>query len=92
MATNDNDQGNLTGYQYVRLGQVISCSSMESIALGYLDIDIERIKQLKESRREDPQEFVRNVVQEWTYRHPSDQVQVRFVPNLVNFFFLLKTI
>ena len=84
MATNDDDRGNLTGYQYVRLGQIISCSSMESIALGYLNINIERIKQLKESRREDPQGFVRDVIEEWACRHPSDQVQVRFVPNFVN--------
>ena len=53
MATNDDDQRNLTGYQYVRLGQVISCANMESIALGYLNIRMERIKQMKESRRED---------------------------------------
>ena len=77
MATNNDEQGNLTGYQYVRLGQVISGSNMESIALGYMNINIERIKQLKGSRREDPQGFVRDVIHEWACRHPVNQVQVK---------------
>ena len=79
MAANDDDRGNLTGFQYVRLSQVISCSSMESIALGYLNIRMERIKQLKESRREDPQGFVRDVIEEWACRHPDNQVQVSII-------------
>ena len=62
MATNEGNRGNLTGSQYVRLGQVISGSNIECIALGYLDINIERIKQLKESRRDDQQGFVRDVI------------------------------
>ena len=64
MATNDDGQGNLTGYQYVRLGQVISCSSIESIALGYLNINREKIKQLKEARRQDAEGFVIDVIEE----------------------------
>ena len=77
MATNDRDSGNITGPQYVRLSQVISSSNMESIALGYFDINIDRIKQLKEARREDSQGFVRDVIQEWACRHPGNQIQVR---------------
>ena len=77
MATNYGDGDNLTGPLYVRLGQVISCSNIETIALGYLDIKIEKIKQLKESRREDSQGFVRDVIHEWACRNPSDQIQVR---------------
>ena len=69
-----NVRGNLTNYQYVRLGQSISCFSMESIALGYLNIDEEKIKQLKESRRDDTQGFVRDVIKEWACRHPDNQV------------------
>ena len=77
MATNDKNGDNLTGPQYMRLGQVISCSSIESIALGYLNIKIDRIKQLKESRKEDPEGFVRDVITEWACRNPDNQVQVR---------------
>ena len=77
MAANDDDRGNLTGFQYVRLSQVISCSI--SLALGYLNIRMERIKQLKESRREDPQGFVRDVIKEWACRHPDNQVQVSII-------------
>ena len=79
MAANDGDSGNLTGPQYVSLSEVISCSKMESIALRYLNIKIERIEQLKESRKEDPQGFVRAVIYEWACRHPENQIQVRKV-------------
>ena len=81
MATNAETIGNLTGYQYVRLGQVISGSSMESIALGYLNITREKIKQLKEARRQDMEGFVIDVIEEWARRNVSDQVQVRKVDN-----------
>ena len=77
MATKDDDREILTGYQYVRLGQVISGSNMESIALGYLEINGEKIKQIKESRRENAEGFVREIIEEWALRNPSDQVQVR---------------
>ena len=50
MATNDENSGNLTNYQCVRLSQVVSGSKMESIALGYLNCDKEKMKHLKESR------------------------------------------
>ena len=72
MATNEEIYGNLTGYQYVRLGQVISCSNMESIALGYLNINRDKIKQLREG-------FVRDVIEEWARRNPSHQIQVRII-------------
>ena len=79
MASNDNLEisGNLTDYQCVRLGQSISCSSMESIALGYLNINEEKIKNLKAARRDDTEGFVRDVIKEWACRNPGDQIQVR---------------
>ena len=79
MATNEETYGNLTGYQCVRLGQVISCSNMESIALGYLNINRDKIKQIKESRREDVEGFVRDVIEEWGRRNPGNQIQVRII-------------
>ena len=77
MASNYENQGNLTNYQYVCLGQVIDCTSMESIALGYKNIDDVNIKNLKAARRDDPQGFVRDVIKDWACRHQHDQVQVR---------------
>ena len=77
MATNEENSRNLTGPHFVHLGRVISCASIESIALEHLNINIERTKQLRESRREDPQGFVRDVIQDWACRHPVNQVQVR---------------
>ena len=81
MAANDENSENLTNYQCVRLSQVVSGSKMESIALGYLNFDEEKIKQLKESRRDDTEGFVRDVIKEWACRNPSDQVQVRIAIN-----------
>ena len=83
MASNVEISGNLTNYQYVRLSQSISCSSMESIALGYLNIDEEKIKNLKAARRDDTEGFVRDVIKEWACRNPCNQVQVRIGSNLI---------
>ena len=77
MANNVEFSGNLTNYQYVSLGQVISCTSMESIALGYLNIDEEKIKNLKAARRDDMEGFVRDLIKDWACRYPGNQVQVR---------------
>ena len=61
----------------MRLGQVISGSSIESIALGYLNIGEEKIKNLRAARRDDTEGFVRDVIKEWACRNPDDQIQVR---------------
>ena len=79
MASNVDISETLTNYQVVRLSQVISCTQMEAIALGYLNIDDEKIKNLKAARRDDTEGFVRDVIKEWAYRNPDDQVQVRVV-------------
>ena len=76
MASDSENRGNLTNYQYVRLGQVISSSNMESIALGFMNIDEQKIKKMKAARRDDREGFVRDVIKEWGYRHPDNQVQV----------------
>ena len=64
---------------FLRLAQVISGSSMESIAIGYMNINQDKIKQIKESRRQDMEGFVRDIIEEWACRNPNDQVQVRTV-------------
>ena len=50
---------------------------MESIAIGYLNVDEEKIKNLKAARRDDMEGFVRDVIHEWACRYPVNQVQVR---------------
>ena len=77
MASNSQSQGNLTNSQYVRLGRAISGSKMESIALGYMNVDGEKIKQLKEARRDDTQGFVRDVIMEWACQPDNEKNQVR---------------
>ena len=81
MASTSDNPGILTNYQYVRLGQSISCTNMESIALGYMGIDEEKINNLKAGRRDNKEGFVRDLIKEWACRHPDDQVQARIIIN-----------
>ena len=59
---------------------------MESIALGYLNIDEEKIKNMKAARRDYTEGFVRDMIREWARRNPYNQVQVRIRSNLIMFF------
>ena len=68
--------GSLTGYHYISLSQVISCHSIECIAVGFMEMDMEKIKNLKSSRREDTEGFVRDVINDWACRNPDNQAQV----------------
>ena len=49
---------------------------MESIALGYLDIEEGKIKNLKAARGEDKEGFVRDLIKEWACRNSENQVQI----------------
>ena len=82
MASYSEGCGRLTGYQYSLLGQSISCTKIEVIAVGYMNIDTEKLKNLKEARKDDKEGFVRDVIETWAYQHPDDQVQVRIVDHL----------
>ena len=78
--------GEMTNRQYVELGRAISRPNMESIALGYLNIDQETIDSLKVTHRENPEAFNREVLRAWAYKYAvPDQVKVRgcFVTFLV---------
>ena len=77
MASNEDIRENLTGYHIVRLGQVILPSSMESIAIGYMNIEIDKLKHLKAASTNNPEIFVRDLIQEWANRNPHNQIQVR---------------
>ena len=70
--------GRLTNRHYVRLGRAISSPDMESIALGYLNIDDEIIKSLRYEHRGNSEAFNRDILKRWAYRNPgSNQVKVR---------------
>ena len=73
-------KGRLTNRHYVRLGRAISSSDMESIAVGYLNIDKAVIKSLKDSHRENTEAFNRDIIEKWAYRNSGpDQVKVRLI-------------
>ena len=76
MATGGDNQ--LTNNQIVRLARAISSRDMESIALGYLDIEEETIKNLRDVRRDNVEAFNRDIIRHWMHKNPLDQVQVCF--------------
>ena len=66
----------LTNNQIVLLARAISGRDMESIALGYLGIEQERIDSLRDERR-GSDAFKRSLIRDWMYRNSGDnQVQV----------------
>ena len=57
--------GQLKNNQIVRLARAISSRDMESIALGYLDIEDETIRNIKAARHGDMEGFNRDVIKTW---------------------------
>ena len=64
-------EGQLTNNQIVRLARVISSQDMESIGLGYLGIEEETIKNLKDARRDNVEAFNRDIIHHWIHRNPE---------------------
>ena len=74
----EESSGRLTNRHYVRLGRAISSPDMESIALGYLNINEEIIKSLRYEHRGNSEAFNRDILKKWAYRNPgANQVEVR---------------
>ena len=70
-------EGQLTNNQIVRLARAISGRDMESIALGYLGIEEETIKNFRDARRDNIEAFNRDIIQHWGYKNPEpNQMQV----------------
>ena len=70
-------KGQLTNNQIVRLARAISSRDMESISLGYLDIEEETIKNFKDARRDDLEAFNRDIIRHWICNNPEpNQMQV----------------
>ena len=81
------DHTNLKNYHYVRLGQAISSVAMESIALGYLDIDEEIIENIKENRKGNAEAVTRDLIRRWANSNPRNQIKVsEFVRKIVTTF------
>ena len=67
----------LSNRQIVRLASAISVDNMESIALGYLGIEEETIRNLKHENRESAQSFNRSLLRHWMNKNAGpNQVQV----------------
>ena len=79
-------EGQLTNNQIVRLAAAISSRDMESIALGYLDIEEETIKNFKDARRDNLEAFNRDIIQHWVCKNPEpNQAEVQLFPFFENF-------
>ena len=72
----------LTNRQIVRLAAAISTSDMETVALGYLDLDEAVLKSLKTEKRDDPEGFNREVLRRWSNMNHG-QVKVGFFQNVM---------
>ena len=67
----------LSNRQIVRLAAAISTSDMETVALGYFDLDEAVLKSLKTEKREDPKGFNREVLRRWSNMNHG-QVKVNY--------------
>ena len=65
----------LTNKQIQRLGVVISRDVMETFAVGYLNIDISIVKNMK--REESGEAFNREVIYHWRNKNPRNETMVR---------------
>ena len=72
----------LTNRQIVRLAAALSTSDMETVALGYLDLDEAVLKSLKTEKRDDPEGFNREVLRRWSNMNHG-QVKVDYFQNVM---------
>ena len=69
--------GRISESQIARLARVISTDNMDSIAVGYMDLDDAIVKNLRVKSRSNPHEFIRDLIRTWAYRNPGpNQVKV----------------
>ena len=68
----------LTNRQIVRLAASVSKTDMETVALGYLDLDEAVLKSLKIEKRDDPEGFNREVLRKWANMNSTRQ-QVKVI-------------
>ena len=75
MATCGKDK-RLSNKQIQRWGAAISQPNMESIAMGFFDIDYEIIMSARAFRVGDTQAFNWDMIVRWANRNPANQVEV----------------
>ena len=69
--------GQLTENQIVRFARAVSSRDMESIALGYLDIEDPIIKNMKLDT-DNAEAFNREIIRHWMHKNPEqNQCQVK---------------
>ena len=78
--------GRLTNQHYVQLARAISSRDMETIAQGYLGIDIETIVSLKDEHRGNAEAFNRDVLNRWARKHP-DGNQIKVSVHCISIYF-----
>ena len=71
MASEGNDS-KLTNYQLVCLGRSITKPNMKSIALGYLELEDENIKNIDSQNQGDFESFNSDVIKYWMNKNSSD--------------------
>ena len=77
MASKLGDMGVLSTRHIARLAPVISDTDMETMALGYLGIKEEMVKQLRQENKDQSEAFNRAVLTKWKNMNSgNDQVKV----------------
>ena len=77
MALKPDDKGILSTRHIAQLAPVISDTDMETIALGYLGVKEEMVKQLRQENKDQSEAFNRAVLTKWKNMNPGkDQVKV----------------
>ena len=77
MASKLDDKGMLSTRHIARLAPVISDTDMETIALGYLGVKEEMVKQLRQENKGHSEAFNRAVLTKWKNMNSGmDQVKV----------------
>ena len=77
--------GRVTQKQIVHLGAAISINDMEPIAEGYMDIEPETVKNLRDENRGKAEAFNRAIIRYWINKHPENQVKVGLVLSKFSF-------
>ena len=68
--------GQLTGSQITELAAAISIQSMKTLAVGYFKITEEKVKNIVFDNLGDSEAANREIINQWIYKNPGDQVQV----------------
>ena len=65
-----------TNRQIQQLGATISQPNMESIAMGFLNIDDDTISSFRVKRGDNTEAFNRDIIIYWANKNPRNQVKV----------------